>query len=126
MVGVILSIANLTNATYNNNEQNKIEMLFVARSVLYELRVLEILQLSGTRATRLCNDWQNDMFALKRLYLADNNVTGLVLDDLKWQQRNLTVDLSGNPIENIVLNPDELRDLERPLVRKKKKPEVRK
>lgn len=88
-------------------------MSFVARSVLYTLRGLETLQLSGTRATRLCNDWQNDMFALKWLYLADNNVTGLVLDDLKWQQHNLTVDLSGNPIENIALYPDELRDLKR-------------
>lgn len=97
-------------------------MSFVARSVLWELRGLTILQLNGTNATRLCDDWRHGMPALQRLHFADNNVTALVLDDLKWSQRNVTIDLSGNPIENVVLYPSELLALER----RKEPPEVRK
>lgn len=97
-------------------------MSFVARSVLWELRHLETLQLSGTGATRLCDDWRHGMPALQRLHLIDNNVTALLLPDITWPQRNLTVDLSGNPIESIVLYPSEPSTLQH----RSEPPEVRK
>lgn len=53
------------------------------------------------------------MPALHRLYLANNNISALLLSDLTWPQRNLTVDFSGNPIENISLYPDQDKTLER-------------
>lgn len=90
--------------------------------MLWELRRLKTLDLNGTRATRLCDDWRHEMPGLRRLYLVDNGVTELLLPDLTWPQRDLTVDLSGNPIESIALSPTERRALEGCL----KSPEVRK
>lgn len=90
-------------------------MSFVARSVLWELQGLSVLQLNGTNATRLCDDWRHGMPALHVLHFADNNVTELLLDDLKWLQHDVTIDLSGNPIETIVLYPSEVQTLERRL-----------